>query len=587
MCGLTLIASHGPICVSSAKLAHSLIEYRGIDGTSHITCNIQKVHVCAFHSRLAIQGLHNEEAVQPKNNARYLMVYNGEIFNAKEIARTYSINESSSDTELLWILVNRGLPIKRVLEQIDGFFAVAIIDKEESTIYCARDRLGQKPLYTFTDGGRLIVSSGIKPILSYCQSTGRAVRMKSEAVSIFLATGIVPTDCSVGEGLVSVSAGELISIRLQQNLVVRHDSLKEFSDEYSKSTDTSFLSGFRESCKRIKAQEVRDGILLSHGLDSGLVASQMEPTDAYTFIGANTSADERYCIEETAKSYGHYLHEVNELEITSSIMMELILSAQSLFEDPGLFSIYTLIRKIPSSTRVLYTGDGADELFFGYRRQSRLALSKKIIKLVETASKIVKPQLANRMSLLLELASSIDLRIAHIISTDDERLINAVIPLLIRMIKIYDQERKGKGAVRTEDVYHYIDFNLILSQKLLRKSDMASMLGGKEVRSPFLQECAIKGIPYGEVKRPWLHQPTKPYLRFIAKEIGLPAAKIRSKTGFGTSQIILEKFANNFREEAFFFLRNKGYVKDIRKYLEDPRHVIRTLTLSGFDRFCI
>ena len=104
------------------------------------------------------------------SNGRYLILFNGEIYNFKELKKKYQLTtKSDSDTEVLIQLFEK-IGVKQMLECIDGMYSFIIYDKQQNSVYFARDRFGVKPLYYFEDNKKIIFSSEIKPLLRYSNS---------------------------------------------------------------------------------------------------------------------------------------------------------------------------------------------------------------------------------------------------------------------------------------------------------------------------------------------------------------------------------------------------------------------------------
>ena len=123
------------------------------------------------HNRLSILDI-TENSNQPylSDDKRYVLIYNGEIYNYKELASQYSIHlENNSDTELL-LKLSLKIGFEQALEKFNGMFAYLILDKVERKIFVARDRLGIKPLYYYHKGEVLIFSSEISGILKLIEA---------------------------------------------------------------------------------------------------------------------------------------------------------------------------------------------------------------------------------------------------------------------------------------------------------------------------------------------------------------------------------------------------------------------------------
>ena len=144
------------------------MDHRGPDSKSQYSLN-KKYKL--GHTRLKILDLENRSN-QPffSHDKRYVMVYNGEIYNYTELAKEYNIAmKTSGDTEVLLELYSKLGP--RMLQKLNGMFAIVILDTKTNSIFAARDRLGIKPLYYSTNGNSLLIASEIATVLELIGDT--------------------------------------------------------------------------------------------------------------------------------------------------------------------------------------------------------------------------------------------------------------------------------------------------------------------------------------------------------------------------------------------------------------------------------
>ena len=162
MCGVLFAKSQG-LTKSQFLSALMQMSYQGPDSPGNIT---QHETCWLGHNRLAILDL-SPNGQQPfySPDGRYSIVFNGEIYNYRELAHAYQIHmQSSCDTELLLKLYIQAGP--SMLQHLNGMFAFVILDTQTGDIFAARDRLGIKPLYYYHNQDELIFSSEPAPILS-------------------------------------------------------------------------------------------------------------------------------------------------------------------------------------------------------------------------------------------------------------------------------------------------------------------------------------------------------------------------------------------------------------------------------------
>ena len=330
--------------------------------------------ICGLgHRRLSILDL-SEKANQPmySHNDRYAMVFNGEVYNFKEIAHTLQIPlHTTSDSEVILEAFSRqGIEFVHTL---NGMFALAIYDKAQQELYIFRDRLGIKPLFYFWDGSNFAFASELKSLLKLTQLPQQINR---QAISQFLRLGYIPAPGSIYKNIYKVLPGNFI--KLSKNKLEEHgywklyekilpatlDNEKQAFDELKKLLDSS-----------VRYQLISDvplGIFLSGGIDSSLVAaiaaSQSEkPVNTFSIGFEDSRFDESRYAQEVAK----HLHTIHHpFLVSASNTKELVESMLDLYDEPYADSsaiptmlISQLARK---HVKVVLCGDGADELFFGY-----------------------------------------------------------------------------------------------------------------------------------------------------------------------------------------------------------------------------
>ena len=144
MCGILVYISHKEIPQSKAVKIKNLMQCRGPDDQSYKKIKFNKKNLHIFHSRLSIQDLHRRSN-QPYNFKDYLLVFNGEIYNFKELKN--KINSkfvTLSDTEVILHYYN--LYKEKCFEYFEGMWSIVIFDLKQKKIIASRDRFGEKPI---------------------------------------------------------------------------------------------------------------------------------------------------------------------------------------------------------------------------------------------------------------------------------------------------------------------------------------------------------------------------------------------------------------------------------------------------------
>ena len=375
MCGFICVYnSDGGLKSSDKRLkaAGRLLNHRGPDDEGFYMDDYFGVHF----NRLSIMDPSNL-GHQPmiSDDGRYVLVFNGEIYNAFELRKklkdkNYSFKSKSSDTEvLLKLFVEYG---NKACHQLRGMFAFVVWDKRAQILYAYRDRIGIKPLYLAHRNRQLIFSSEVKAILGFSSELNR---INSESVYKYIARGWVDTDQGTFfQDIKQLSPGSCATVRKDKLDISKYWSL-EINDPTSNNLD-EFKQEFETTIKQHLQTDVSYASTLSGGMDSSSivsVAARLLPSPdhltAFSVLPEKT-IDESCWINRTIEHTGinhHYIN-LDNVDITSTI--EKILCAHDEpFENSSCIFQFLLRKKVASNgIKVLLVGEGADEVLGGYRR---------------------------------------------------------------------------------------------------------------------------------------------------------------------------------------------------------------------------
>lgn len=371
MCGLACIIELGrrvPSGKALARLSGSLT-HRGPDDAG--TLVHQNIGM-AFR-RLAIIDL-SAAGHQPmrSESGRYVIVFNGEIFNylelRKELESKGYVFRSSSDTE---VLLNAFIEWKEeCLRRLNGMWAFVILDTQSNECFCARDRFGIKPLYFLKTRDRVVLASEVSTIVD---SGLYRHRVNETTVARYLFFGDLDYDSGTFcEGINAVAPGTWMSIDREGHVYSeRYWTLPQDTDRAPDCQELYEL--FRDAVKLRLRSDVPIGVFLSGGLDSTSIlcaaASQLgrdRRLSAYAFMAPEY--DETRYINDTIKQTGA---ELVPLEIDGSRLWEQ-LCRMTKFQDGPVHTPSALIGfclcelAAGQGTKVILNGQGADETFAGY-----------------------------------------------------------------------------------------------------------------------------------------------------------------------------------------------------------------------------
>ncbi|MDB2329287.1 asparagine synthase (glutamine-hydrolyzing) [Candidatus Arcticimaribacter forsetii] len=363
MCGIYL--SNIPISKKEVALKLNKISFRGPD---HLGI-LQKQNISLAHLRLSILDL-DERSNQPFTYGQFSLVYNGEIYNFKEVKETlidkgYTF-ETTSDTEVL--LKGYHAWGEKILDRINGMFAFAVYNENDQTVFIARDRLGVKPLYYSWQNGKLELCSQLAPL--------NKGDLNQEAISIYLQTGYIPSPFSIYEGINKLPPGQYATFDLDKNQMEIHSywdlkEVKENKISYEEAKEQ--LHTLIIDAVKIRLQsDVPIGSFLSGGIDSALVSSiaksiQKDKLKTFTIGFDNKEYDESKVADQFANRIksDHHLIPSKEKELPALLDMFFKVYDEP-FADSSAIPSLLLNKKVKSHVTVALSGDGGDESFLGY-----------------------------------------------------------------------------------------------------------------------------------------------------------------------------------------------------------------------------
>ncbi len=571
MCGLAGIysPSDSPDQNALARMSAAL-HHRGPDDSG----TWSEGPVAFAHRRLSIVDL-SKAGAQPMTSAsgRYVIAYNGEIYNAADLkshlpALTW---RGHSDTEVLLAAIEY-LGLEKALNLCDGMFALALFDRHDQTLYLARDRLGEKLLWYGWVGRAFIFSSELSSLRAGC---GGALSPDRDALAGYLRHNYLVSETSAFSGISKVRPGTLV--RLTRAAAERQGTPTIQSwwslqsaiaaveiPERPEEVDERLLELLRRSIRRRLVADVPVGAFLSGGIDSSLVTALMQemsgaPVRTFTMGFEESAWDESPYAQAVADHLGttHTTMCVSATELLDTVeQLPSVISEP--FADSSFIPTWALSRLCRQHVTVALSGDGGDELFWGYRRyrlweracrwralapstlRSGIAnlLTAAPVQSLSSRLRVVNPQGANR-----SLAQRLQ-QISNLLREPDNRS-------LYRQLISHQQtpEIFIEGATEPKTVYgdtdHWVhtappwravalaDTLAYLPNDILTKVDRASMATSLETRIPLLDHRLVafaSALPRHQVidalggKRP---------LRRILNEFVPESLTNRPKQGFG------------------------------------------------------
>ena len=346
MCGIFAINKTN-LTSQDKHIVNSSLDFRGPDFQSSCT---EYNGWTLYHSRLSIIGL-GEENNQPLLTSKGALVYNGEIFNYKKLGRKYFNKIFRSDTKLLFQLI---IENKLDLDELDGFFSFVFIDCNGKLKYAARDALGVKPLFSYSNKNLLGFSSEAS-VFNRLFNLGFNSKSLEEYASIrypVFSGSYFNKVHSVNPGSCFVNGDhfDLKTFFLNQTC---KPSIDELEDALSKGIKTRMVS------------DARIGLLLSKGVDSNILRNLSKINNLYS-VGFTGDEDLDY-VSKNINFKAKCLYCSNQdYTDTFSELIKLRGEPLSVPNEVLLFLVARKARK--DGIKVLLSGEGADEIFGGYDR---------------------------------------------------------------------------------------------------------------------------------------------------------------------------------------------------------------------------
>ena len=554
MCGI-IGAVNFNLNINKAK---AILYHRGPDQQDVL--KIDNVHL--YHLRLAI--IDAEGGRQPMSYlSRYHLIYNGQIYNYKEVNDKFNLElDTNSDTETLIRMYHEHK--EGCLAHFDGMFAFAIYDCVEKKVFIARDRAGKKPLYYYLKDGAFIFSSELNAIKGQVSLTPSINNINN-----YLRLGSFIRNETPYEEINELKAGNHLTLDVG-SMQLTKKKWWSISDYYNK---PKIISNALEELdellrtavkRRMLASDLEVGTFLSGGIDSGLVtAIASELTDnlktfTVSFEGEYDEAPLARLVSEKYKT------DHSEIKISFSNLkndVESILhNYGEPFYDSSAIPSYYVSQEAKKHVTVVLNGDGADELFGGYRRYVPYAKYNffKTPKVVNKLSQVAygmlpypknKKNKYNYLHRLLSLASksNFDQYLSATVDIFEGHTDKFLIPSSsMDGFDIYKFNQLSTNNTSGLDALMCTDFNILLFSDLLVKMDIASMANSLEGRSPFLSKELLEFAPRLDPNLKIKGVNTKYLLRELAKKYLPPKLINQPKRGF---EIPLLKWVNNDLKE--------------------------------------
>lgn len=516
MCGIAGFCNFAGNAEENIERMKARMIHRGPDaGGTYIA---EDRSVVLGHRRLSIIDL-SENGSQPmiSHSGRFVIVYNGEVYNYKQVAekllkeKKTDCFRGSSDTEVL-LEAFEAYGVKEAISMFKGMFAIALYDKKEKALYLVRDRVGEKPLYYGKVNGSFAFASDIGCI-SVLDNFRNPVNRK--VLDLYFVHGYIPAPYSIYEDIYKLEPGTILKISapFEDWEIQTYWSMKEAARQGQKNLFKGSRQEAADELERLlkeaiagqMAADVPVGAFLSAGIDSSTIVALMQSihqgkVKSFTIGMAEKDYNEAVYAKEIAKHLGT---EHTELYISEQDAIDVIPRLGYMFGEPFADSsqipTYLVSKMTREHVTVSLSGDGGDELFCGYTSYASVDriwnkmrgipyVIRKPVSEIVLHSPLKKKQIYKVKGKLLGAKGPSDL---YICSNETEPM--------ARKISLYHEECPYKHSEYEEGFLREPNHNIMLMDMImyhpddiLVKVDRAAMAVSLETRVPMLDKDVVE-----------------------------------------------------------------------------------------------
>ena len=483
MCGFFF--SRNDMKVDLDDLLQKMI-HRGPDSTKKISF---KNVLCGFN-RLSIIN-QNSDSDQPMydSTGRYVILFNGEIYNHKQL-RNKLLNKhkvifkTNSDTEvILYLLIYEGIDY---VKNLDGIFAIVFYDSKTDSITLIRDPVGVKPIYYYNKNKKIYISSEIRPINSIVKS-----KISNKGCSEYLTLGVSMKNNTVLENIKKVNPGEIIKFKKDNSA----SSRKYFDFKFNKTKDYKIHHVEKLLSKSIISQtpEIKFGVMFSGGIDSSILLAKTYKTKNFKSCFSVNIKDKNFSELQYQKlaikkfnlfKKSYFLDQKKE-DFSIKNLKQVATRYDLPVIHPNFIGALKLTKEASrSGLKVLLSGEGADEIFMGYKWFLQEHKNENFLEYIKYS--------------------------------DLKKIIPSFSNVTIK---------KNKMCIEKK-------FQEIYLQKWLTRQDLSGMANGIEIRVPFLSLSLIKYLNKIVLKEKIKNNTTKFILKKISENYFDEEFIYRKKMGF-------------------------------------------------------
>lgn len=508
MCGFVVVLTKESSCQENF-MKESLFKLKNRGPDQHNFSNHLSNRLWLGHTRLSINDLSNSGMQPMISNNGNAIVFNGEIYNFRKLKQelnSYNLLKGNSDTSVLLALLDQ-YGVEESLSKINGMFAFSYFNKLEQKISIVTDLFGEKPIYFFSTDEIFIASSQLDVILSHpkCKTN-----LNHQKVIDYMHYGYIAGEKSIYKNINRLVPSSLLSLNVDNlKFTISNYSRIQYQHSLTKKISPSIQNIKESLIFTLKDQlscDAKKGLFLSSGTDSSLIASLTSielgmKIPAFTASFSEAGWDESIAANKIAKKLNLECHNVHiDIETISDYINIQHKIFDEPFSDPAQIASYQISKFAKKEVSVLLGGDGADELFCGYRR---IRFAKYLSKINSLKLNIPLGFFSNLIYDILHKGFAFDNQFIYRIEKLKNLLLTETKDSFLKLssshpdlskfldISMINSPSTIEHNTNTRGIATHIDFmdlSSYLPWNILVKLDRSCMFNGVESRSPFLDK---------------------------------------------------------------------------------------------------
>ncbi len=535
MCGIAGFVSKIENKEPIIKKMGERIKHRGPDGEGYYIDSL----VAFAHRRLSIIDIKGGAQPMKNSDESLIVIFNGEIYNYQELKKELTDYpfKTNSDTEVLlagYLKWKEDLP-----KHLRGMFAFAIWDKENKSLFCARDAFGIKPFYYYlTENNDLLFASEIKAFLD---NPLFKKELNDEILPNYLSFSFTPTNETFFKGVKRLDAGHTLIFKDNELKINKYYELKfPIQKEDYEKTVSEIGKTMEDSVKHHMISDVEVGSFLSSGIDSSYLVSLAKPSKTYTVGYDIKRYDEISYAEDLAKrlkikNISKKISQEEYMEILPKILYHMDEPAS----DPAIVSLYFVANLASKDVKVVLSGEGADEFFGGYnsyREEVDFMWYNKIPyfirNIISRICSLMPP--IRGINFLVRRGQKLENSYIGVNKVYTDREIKKLVKVPFSITNkeltrpIYEQFANSSRLVKMQA----IDIHFWLMKDILQKADRMTMANSLEGRVPFTDIKVFEVASKLPTEYKVTKENTKVALRDAAKKVIPNESYKKKKLGF-------------------------------------------------------